>query len=495
MIKKDGQYDYIIVGSGIGGLSVATYLSNEGYSVLVLERHNKPGGYTHSFTRKGCLFDSAVRIVAGAKEQGLLSSLLKKMDIMDLEVVELNKVYKAVYPEHTIDVKAGVQGLIDAYTSVFPDEYNNIVALVNEMKEVYYCTISLLENNNPLNMLSDPLVEKYSDKSFQEFLQGFTENDHLIYSLQAMCGYFGASPENGSAMYFSYAIMSFFIEGAYYIKGSFQNLAKKLVVKIESNKGIIILNTEVIKIEIEENQVRGVLCKDGRFFESKNVISNGDYRRLIYELIGADKFPVRYLKRQGKMNPAMSVFEVFIITDLEIENYNLSHETFVYDDYNYSKIYDLHKKLENEEKDIQGIAIACPTLADKKLAPENHHTIILSTILPYHAHDDWSSVKDKYARKLIQIAEKVIPELSKNIVYMEAASPKTMERYTLNSFGSSYGWEQNQGQAQYRPKQKTPIQGLYLVGQWTEPGGGIVSVALSGFKLANKLINEESISK
>lgn len=56
----DTKYDVIIVVAGMGDLSAGAFLAREGKKVLILEKHNKPGGYVTSFTSRGYTFDSAI---------------------------------------------------------------------------------------------------------------------------------------------------------------------------------------------------------------------------------------------------------------------------------------------------------------------------------------------------------------------------------------------------------------------------------------------------
>ena len=68
--------DHVIIGSGIGGLTVATWLAKLGKKVLVLEKHYTPGGFTHSFKRKGGFFwDVGVHYVGNVGENGSLRKL------------------------------------------------------------------------------------------------------------------------------------------------------------------------------------------------------------------------------------------------------------------------------------------------------------------------------------------------------------------------------------------------------------------------------------
>jgi len=71
------KYDIIIIGAGMGGLSAGAFLAREGKTVLILEKHNKPGGYVTSFTRKGYTFDSAIFHLTDMGEEQTISQFIR----------------------------------------------------------------------------------------------------------------------------------------------------------------------------------------------------------------------------------------------------------------------------------------------------------------------------------------------------------------------------------------------------------------------------------
>ena len=77
------KYDITIIGSGIGGLTCALELARNGYSVCVIEKHNQPGGYAHSFKRAGFEFDVSLHHIGGLSKGKSIHGLLKTLGILD----------------------------------------------------------------------------------------------------------------------------------------------------------------------------------------------------------------------------------------------------------------------------------------------------------------------------------------------------------------------------------------------------------------------------
>ena len=95
--------DHIIIGSGIGGLTVATWLAKAGKKVIVLERHYVPGGFTHSFKRKnGFHWDVGVHYVGNVGEEGTLRQFFDFLSGNKLDWTSMGEVYDVVHIEDDV---------------------------------------------------------------------------------------------------------------------------------------------------------------------------------------------------------------------------------------------------------------------------------------------------------------------------------------------------------------------------------------------------------
>jgi prolycopene isomerase len=280
--------------------------------------------------------------------------------------------------------------------------------------------------------------------------------------------------------------MSFLEEGVFYCQGTFQNLANALVETLKDKKkknngrSEILFQSRVRRITVKENRVVGVVLENGLKIKAPIIISNADATQTFEELIGIDKLPKGYVNKLKKMTPSLSAFVVYMATNMNMDEMGARHEIFLNKSWNHDEAYcDIYNGKPS------GIGITVPTLTDPSLAPAGQHLVIATTLIPYDIGVSWRAQKTEYAKLLMSDLEKVFPGFQKHITYAEGATPRTMERYTLNLTGAIYGWEVSPRQVgRGRLAHKTPIHGLYLSGHWTRPGGGIYGVIVSGLETA-----------
>ena len=99
-------------------------------------------------------------------------------------------------------------------------------------------------------------------------------------------------------------------------EGTFESLTTSLANKFKSNGGNILLRSEVDKVAIENNIVKGIVLKRKKEFirAKKGVISSGDFLKAVNKLTGTKHYPKRYISKINKLSLPLSVFQTYIVT-------------------------------------------------------------------------------------------------------------------------------------------------------------------------------------
>ena len=99
------QFDAIIIGSGLGGLSCAAAFARQGFKPLVLEQHNRPGGYATTFKRPGgFVFDVSLHSTSVSERDGIHNIIPGFPEITDVEFLFHPNLYRVIYPDYDIRV-------------------------------------------------------------------------------------------------------------------------------------------------------------------------------------------------------------------------------------------------------------------------------------------------------------------------------------------------------------------------------------------------------
>ena len=115
------------------------------------------------------------------------------------------------------------------------------------------------------------------------------------------------------------------------------------------------------------------------------------------------------------------------------------------------------------------------TLSDPALAPAGNHTLTITALAKHDIGRPWREAIGPYADRALAAWEQTFPGLTESISFMESATPPTLERYTRNTDGAIYGWENVPRQTGgLRTPHACPIEGLFLCGHWTPPGSGAI---------------------
>jgi phytoene dehydrogenase-like protein len=436
--SRQAEYDVIVVGSGIGGLTTGALLARLGKSVLVIERHDRVGGYAHSFRRGAYRFDSAVHMVGGcgpgsAGEGGVVHRLLAGLDIESrCRFVRVDPLYEAALPDFRFEAPTGVEAFIEAHARAFPNEADGIRRLVGTCARIREESQRASQAGGDAGgMRLAPTLLQSRRATLADGMNEFLSDPKLQATFSASWPYLGLPPSRVSFVYWAIMLMSYVDDGAYYCEGTFQNLANALAWSIRDQGGEVLLRSSVRRIHVSGGRAAGVTLENGQRISAPVVVSNADLGQTVEELVGPQEFSRRFLTRLRRLEPSHSAVVAYAATDLDVEGMALGHETFLYSSWDHD-----HAFTTSEAGRPEWTGITIPTLSDPGLAPPGEHLLVLTALVRSDAVKDWRFEKESAAHALVAVAEGRIPGLASHLTFCEGGTPRTMERYTRNQRGA-----------------------------------------------------------
>ena len=462
-------YDAVIVGAGISGLVCGCYLAKAGMKVLIVEQHHKPGGYCTSFKRKEFIFDAAAHSFGGYK-YGHVGKVFKELEIeKKLKFHRYDPSDIIITTDYKIAFWSDLDKTIKEFQSRFPDEALRIGEF-----------FSFLFNPNP-NSFS-----RIRSWTFKNLLDQYLCNDKLKAILSfPLFGNGGLPPSKISAFLGAKIFKEFLLDGGYYPEGCMQDLPNALAERFKEFGGKLILSMQAKKIQVRNNEVQGIVTEDGKFLSAKYIISNCDARETFLKLLGKEKLTEDFLVKLNGMIPSLSIFIAYLGIDKEFDNLPAPGVNVWY-----LFTYDLNRAYRAAERgdldDIGGYMLH--VLPDKK-------SVLAFMNIAYKGKNFWTLNKINALESFIKrIDREAIPGLSTHIIFKDAATPCTLQRYTSNYQGAAYGWAGTPAQLA-DPDFRKPsfMKGLYLTGHWTTQGLGIPGVVYVGYDTAKKIKRKEKL--
>lgn len=496
------EYDTVFVGAGLGALASASLMAQRGQKVLVVEKHNVPGGYASNFRRKDFNFDVSLHSFDGVVRGAESFNVIEACGVADkVEFLHHPTLYR--YRSQDVDITVGhrdLEGYKRELFRFFPEEVDNINRLFDESQRNYKDLCGFLYSRKPfwMRLMATPLVYprvlKYGHETVDHYFSRFTTNERLKEVLSAQWSYYGLPAKDLAFGYFSYPFIDYLENGGYSIKGGSQALSNALVEVIEQHGGRVELESAVNQIVIERGRINGVVTRKSGRVKTRNVVANISPHAVV-ALAGEQHFDAKYRSRLRRLKLSVSGFQVYLGLDCPLSELGVGPEEYIHffapektqsEQFEHIQAGELHG-------DNTSWSINYFSNVDPSMVPAGKSSLGLFTLT---GAKEWLSLdKLDYRRKkqaltelLIANAERVIPGLRQHIEVCESGSPRTMTKFTHNPAGAIYGFEQNTRQSGLfnRFPQKYPVKGLYQVGAWTFPGAGFIGTMLSARLLVDR---------
>lgn len=470
------KYDVIIIGSGIGGLTTGTYLAQAGFKTLIIERHEKVGGYCGSFSFNGYRFDEAVHYLNHMRRGGLLRGICDELGVSDiLPVTSIDPSDRILMPGLEIRMHRDWRRTADGLSSVFredKDAIHNFFSLIN-------------------NFRFSELYVKYKDFSFQDLLDISFKDERLKTVLGLCATTLGLPPHELSALAALAYYKGSILDGGYHPVGGAQAFADAFKSKFQQFGGTLFLKKTVVRIVIKSNRVEGVQLDDGSYFSADTIVSNADATLTFNKLIDAKQLKDERLRKINSLQPSLSMVIVYLGIDTVLIPETPDCCNLWYFPYKNFKEASMDIVLDDR---LDGwVHIGLSSLHDRTMAPEGGEALTVFCGASYMTFEYWQENKQRLGNVVFERACRAIPKIRGHIKVNLVASPHTLYRYTLNREGAYRGWNTTPEQSRWGlVKQKDDdIEGLYLVGHWvTTPvgNGGVSTVAKLGRNIAKTIL-------
>jgi len=466
--KIYSHYDVIIIGAGIAGLVCGAFLAKSGKKVLIVEQHFIPGGYCTSFRRKGFNFDAAVHHIGGCGKWSIVGRCFKTLGI-EMDFYHLDPMDNLIFPSFNIEIPADLEKYISQLQNRYPSEKESLKNFFQDYVKLYRATF---------NIEKSQIIDKYKDQTYAEMLNSFFGNEELKMVLSGQWGYIGLPPTQASAVGMCQMMINYLKDGAFFPAGGTQEFTNAIFKKFIDFGGHVMLSSEAKEILLDNKSVKGVKLHDGKEIPASTVVSNIDAYQTFFCLLDGN-IDATFLEKIGKMKESCSFSLLYLGLGEEPDLSKLIRGFY-------------HTSIDTDDMDKEWMYISVPTKIYPGLAPKNKQIISVVVYFKdelYNNISNWNSFKEEMTTRTISRLESYVPNIKNYIEVKEAATPKTLERYTLNKNGAAYGWAVSVNQIwENRLPQKTPINNLYLTGHWTRPGPGICAVVSSGWGVSNLIM-------
>ena len=484
------QYDVIVIGSGIGGLTAASLLSKH-KKVLVLEKNHVFGGYCADFKRGAFRFESAVQAINGLYKSNPVYKILKKANALDnLVIIKPKDLYRSIFPDYDINVPQGnIRKYLNLLCSLFPNEKNGLINLFSKFKSIY---TEMERFYNEKSLKKSPLILRYGRRSLEELLDEFIKDKKLKAIISQYWMYRGLPPSKISAITFSYIWYDYTVNGSYFPREGMYSIVKNLIAAIKRNGGDVIKDKGVLKLLAKNGQINEVELNNYKRIGARSFISNIDVLKTLGMVENINPVDIEpFVKKIKKNTLYISACKIYLGLSVDLRKLGISnYEIFVNPHYDVEKMYT--DSFKNRFDNIPFFITVYSNLSGA-FCSKTKSVVSIGFLSGY---DYWRSfTREEYVKEksrmtdiMIKRCEKIIPNISKYIEIKEAATPLTMERYTANSKGSVYGWNKKSIVEEINfMNPTTPIKNLFLSSHWTKMGGGIGGVLLVSDRVCDLL--------
>ena len=506
--SPDRSWDSIVIGSGMGGMTSAALLAKLGHRVLVLEQHYVPGGFTHTFRRRGYTWDVGVHLVGEVTPHALPGRLLNALTDGGLRWEPVGELYDTFnfpdgfeigFPNHP---KAFRATLVEA----FPAHAGEIDTYLAELR----ATVKSLRGWFLGRVLPGPLGQALGDRlgrtaqahfttTTQEVLDRIFTDPRLKSVVAAQWGYHGVPPSR-SSWALQALVARHFLHGAWYPVGGASQIAFHLLRTVAEQGGWTRIVADVDEIILRNDRAVGVRLADGEELYADNIVSAvgalPTVERLLPETASHTKWATAI--RSLDAGPAHVCLYMGFKGDIAAAGATAASQWFYRSWDHEGMTWDIGTPETGPSDPAKCLFVSFPSLKDPEHdpGPEQRHKGEIITFVPWEQFEAWKgagwrkrgdeylALKEKISQSLMDEFFRHRPELRPLLDYYELSTPLSTDTFVRPARGSIYGLATDTTRyANPWLRPRSPIPGLYMSGS-DMAAPGVVGAMMGGLMAA-----------
>jgi len=487
----------IIIGAGIGGLSLGARLLSQGFNVEIYEKNHSIGGKTNILESGNFKFDLTATISIFLKDYIDVFNYCNRNYKDYFSLIPISSLYKVFYadgkdftfynelPSLCSTLNRITEGNLDNITGYFDFITSNYKKYL--LAEKHFLNKSFEKGHNFFNpktlinaLALDTLHSSYRD------CKKYISNEKLINFLLFQTMFVGTSPYASPSIY--NLIPAFTqMKGLYHITGGMYSYIKALEKLILELGGIIKTSSPIDKILFEDNKAIGVIVHGNKIL-CDEVVCSCDYTYSIAKLIGDEKVQ-NLIKPLNKLHYSCSTFILYLALDKKYPMLNIHN---IYVNKNFKK--NINAPFKGSLSKDPSIYIYCPSSIDSTLCPKGSECISIMVRVPNLLSNrvNWDEETIHLLKnELLNILSSItgLEDVNDHILFDSYLTPLDLRDRFNTYVGSAFGLSHLLNQSSiFRPQCELPnIENLSFTGASIHPGNG-VSMVLKSSKICSELL-------